>query len=527
MILLAAHIQVPGISAKWMVGSVALFHTAVASLAIGFAFVVTVLQIVGYRLKDRRYDLLAKRVQLLHVCMYNIGTINAIGLVFILSGLYPEFWSQLFTHFFWTMILEEFCFFLLATTLTFHYFFWDNLWGHKKLHIFLGALMTPLFIFQFYYINGMGGFMLTPGYAEGQISQWAGTVNILGWDFKAFYNPSFLMLTLHRTLANISYGAFIVAAVCGFRMFFTKRPKLLRYYEGGGQAGFFIGFSVLLSLPVVGYFYAFVLKTEAEQAYVNLMWGKGDVAAGGIDWWWVKHIIVAAMVGMGLAFFRYRSKHPAPTEKPLSSAEAVASPLWSESRFAMPGVMVYSMALLYVIFYAAMGMVMTWKFFWIELASAVIAGLIATHLLKFHKHSGRAVFMVMGTLAFLTVLLGGYVREASRPRFVNKLGDTTPGEARYSHYDNVYRPNERQTAGPMRMMPRPKEEITYPPISPEQRVPYLITIKCIGCHTLAKMKQYPREDWPLIVRRMKAYGTKISAGEEKDIVEHLQAKKPY
>ena len=162
------HIQVPVLGAKWLIGSTALLHTGVGALAIGFAFLVTVAQIIGYVHKDRRYDVLAKRVQLMHVCIYNIGTIVAIGLVFALSGLYPQFWSQIFVHLFWSLIIEEFLFFLLATTLTLHYFFWEHMWGHKRLHIFLGALMTPFFFLQFYIINGMGGFMLTPGFQEGQ-----------------------------------------------------------------------------------------------------------------------------------------------------------------------------------------------------------------------------------------------------------------------------------------------------------------------------------------------------------------------
>jgi cytochrome bd-type quinol oxidase subunit 1 len=205
-------LEVPGISAKWVIGFFGLSHTAVASLAIGMAFLVTVAQIVAYRQQDRRYDLMAKRIQLIHVCIYNIGTILAIGLVFALSGLFPQFWSQIFVHFFWTLISEEFLFFLLATTLTFHSFFWDQLWGHKKLHIALGAMLTPLFLLQFYIINGIGAFMLTPGFREAEVSMRTG---IVGWDMAAFYNPSFLMLTFHRAFANVAYGGFVVAALCG------------------------------------------------------------------------------------------------------------------------------------------------------------------------------------------------------------------------------------------------------------------------------------------------------------------------
>ncbi|MHC5123284.1 MAG: cytochrome ubiquinol oxidase subunit I, partial [Planctomycetota bacterium] len=241
MIFLAAaqnpFLQFPG-GAKFAIGFLALFHTSVGSLAIGFAFVVTILQLVGYVRRDNQFDRMAKRIQLWHVCIYNIGTINAIGLVFALSGLYPQFWSQIFVQFFWTLIIEEALFFMLALTLTFHYFFWDDLWGHKKLHIFLGALLTPMFFLQFAIINGMSAYMLTPGFAEGQVSQWSGTAGILGWDKLAFYNPTFLMLTLHRAAANFAYAGFIVAAICGFEIYRAKHEKILSWNERGGRLSF-------------------------------------------------------------------------------------------------------------------------------------------------------------------------------------------------------------------------------------------------------------------------------------------------
>ena len=70
-------IRFPG-GAKFSIGFLGIFHTSVGSLAIGFAFIVTILQIVAYVRKDNKFDMLAKRVQLWHVCIYNIGTINAL-----------------------------------------------------------------------------------------------------------------------------------------------------------------------------------------------------------------------------------------------------------------------------------------------------------------------------------------------------------------------------------------------------------------------------------------------------------------
>ena len=403
----------PLLGPKGAIAFFGLFHTSVASMSIGTAFVVTIAQVIGYRTGIRFYDQFAKRSQLFHVCIYNVGTINAIGLVFALSGLYPQFWEQIFTHFFWALMVEELLFLLLATTLTFHYFFWDKLWGHKRLHIILGAMLTPLFILQMYMINAIGGFMLTPGFQEeGVLSQYIG---VLGYDTRVMYSPSFLMLQLHRTFANFSYAGFLLAGWAGIQLMRRNLDPVRRsYYEHGGRLAFYTGFASFLTMPILGYFYSWVLKYHAEESFWNLMLGAGDVVKGGIDLWWVKHVFVTLMLGMAIVFYHRQDRFKRP--------------------FSLPAIMVYSVGVFYFLFYVAMGMVMTWRFFYIMLAIAVGAGILAWGLMKMERESGRAVFVVMAIASFMTVLLGGWSREAARPRFVDRV----------SAYDNIYVEEERQ-----------------------------------------------------------------------------------
>jgi hypothetical protein len=442
------------------------------------------------------------------VCIYNISTINAIGLVFALSGLYPQFWSQIFVQFFWTLIIEEALFFMLATTLTLHYFFWDTMWGHKKLHIFMGALLTPMFFLQFVIINGMGAYMLTPGFAEGQVSQWSGTAGILGWDKLAFYNPSFLMLTLHRTAANFAYAGFIVAAICGVWLYKSHRSKLQELHETGGRLAFKVAFTSFMVLPIIGFFYAWVLKYHAKEAYDNIMYGRGDVIAGGVDWWWIKQLIVASMIGMGLVFSRKSSK--------------------SKDEFAIPIGAVYTLAFVYLLFYLGMATQMTWRFFWGSLAAAVLAGAWAKHLMNRHGGSGRGVFVLMGILSFLTVCLGGYVREASRPRFVSPSGARQAGFNRVQDYSKIYRPEERASSVTMRIVrgdPEYMDEIPRRPdrldIKPETPAD-LVSYRCISCHTLERVQWYRHSDWDRIVGRMRAYGMRLTDQETQQIVDYLK-----
>lgn len=332
--------------------------------------------------------------------------------------------------------------------------------------------------------------MLTPGFGEAEVSLSRG---ILGWDKSVFYNPSFLMLQVHRTFASISYGGFFMAGWCGIRLYLTRDTRKKEYYEDNGRLAYFIAFAALLALPIIGYFYSYVLMKEANEAFWNLMLGRGHVVIGGVDLWWLKHYLVVAMVGGSLSFFqsieRGRSKAP----------------------FTIPAVMVYAVAGFYLMFYLAMGMIMTWTFFWMMLVAAVGAALLFRHLVKYHRGSGRAVFLLMGIFSFLTVLLGGYIREASRPRFVDRI----------SHYDNVYVPEERQ---PYLMLDVRPEDIVQAPAAEATILgaAQLINERCIGCHTIARVKNYQKDDWERVMRLMVTYGAKLNAEEAELVIEHLQ-----
>jgi hypothetical protein len=253
-----------------------------------------------------------------------------------------------------------------------------------------------------------------------------------------------------------------------------------------------------------------VLKYHAKTAYDNLMVGAGDVVAGGIDWWWTKHICVAMMIGAGLVFSRRVSQR--------------------EKDFKIPMAGVYAMTLVYFLFYLGMGMQMTWRFFWGSLAAAVFGGFLCVHLLKRHEGSGRAVYVLMAVLSFFTVLLGGYAREASRPRFVSPSGERQAGFNRIAPFDNLYVPPERAEAGlnidmklekpeyVNQMPPRP----SLPKIEPETAAD-LVSFRCISCHTLERVYRYKGTDWDRVVGRMKAYGMRLSAEEQQQIVDYLNA----
>ncbi len=189
-----------------------------------------------------------------------------------------------------------------------------------------------------------------------------------------------------------------------------------------------------------------------------------------------------------------------------------------------------SVALLYLLFYVGMGMQMTWLFFWGSLGAAIAGGLWASHLLNRYEGSGRAVFVTVGMLSFLTVCLGGYVREASRPRFVSPSGTEEAGFDRIQQYSDIYYPAERPENLKIRMVRGTPSYVAELPqrtplvrLSPETTAADLVSSYCISCHTLERVYRYKGSDWDRVVGRMNAYDPRLTGEEMSKIVEYLES----
>jgi len=357
---------------------------------------------------------------------------------------------------------------------------------------------------------------------------------VLGWDKLGFYNPSFLMLTLHRMLANVSYAGFVVAGIAGVMLFLSKNDRRRAFHERGGRAAFLIAFIAFIGLPIVGYFYAMALKYYARGAYNSLMLGQGDVVAGGVDWWWVKHVIVVAMLAMALVYFRRDAK----------ARKEVADAGGKPAGFSMPLSMIHSVAAIYLMYYVCMGQVMTWTFTWAMIGTAAGAWLLGSMLLRNQGGNARMLFIVVGLLSFFTVMFGGYVREAARPRFVNEALVADADDSRLAYYDaadKIFPPAEQQEfllrkdltpeqqqALVAASASRPAGAILAEPQAEEATAPDWINTRCIGCHSLATVREFDEpEHWARVVWRMKAYGARINEEQAGKIIEYLKSGGDY
>ena len=66
---------------------------------------------MGYRIKDPRYDRLAKSMVYFTMILYSPGAALGTGIAMFIIGLWPEFWHRWANLFFWPLVLQ-FIFFL-------------------------------------------------------------------------------------------------------------------------------------------------------------------------------------------------------------------------------------------------------------------------------------------------------------------------------------------------------------------------------------------------------------------------------
>ncbi|MBI3969945.1 MAG: cytochrome ubiquinol oxidase subunit I [Chloroflexi bacterium] len=238
-------VDIPYLGARTAIWIAAQQHLYLAAFVLGAPLFIVICEYLGVRLCDARYERLARETMKVVVLAYSITAAAGAAFTFILVGAYPALTSHLFTRFgpvFWlyaALILVE-------TLLVYAYWYsWEPLARAKAAHLALGVALNVVGTAMMFLMNAVGAYMLTPpaGAAEGDL-----------WALMA--NPSWSGLNLHRFVANITFGGFIVALFAAF-MFLTARDEEDRaFYDWMGFTGNLIGVGTLMLLPLAGYIYA-------------------------------------------------------------------------------------------------------------------------------------------------------------------------------------------------------------------------------------------------------------------------------
>lgn len=235
-------IDIPPFGARSVVWIVAELHLLLAAFILGAPIFVVVCEWLGQRTGDARYERLAKETMKAVTIAYSLTAIVGAAFLILLVGPYQRFTGQLMVLFAPVFGLYAALIFLENLLMYVYWYSWKPLARHKGWHITIGLALNVTGTVVMLLMNAVGSFMLTPPESAQTASLW-----------EAINNASWSGLNLHRFIANITFGGFVVALFAAI-MFLTARTDEDRaFYDWMGFTGNFIGVATVMALPLAGY----------------------------------------------------------------------------------------------------------------------------------------------------------------------------------------------------------------------------------------------------------------------------------
>lgn len=131
---------------------------------------------------------------------------------------------------------------------------------------------------------------LNPEFWNPETKEWLGPI------YSAVANPLWAPINIHRLIANVTFGGFIVGAYAAV-MFLTSRKKEdLAHYDWMGYIGNFVGIAALIPLPFAGYYLG--REVYGTNPSMGLL-----MMGGGFSWAFIIQAILIGMLFIGVNYY--------------------------------------------------------------------------------------------------------------------------------------------------------------------------------------------------------------------------------
>jgi cytochrome bd-type quinol oxidase subunit 1 len=253
----------PVVGSRVAIWVVAELHLMFAAFVLAVPLFALIIEYIGYKTKDKRYDNLAYEfTKLLSVSFSFTATLGAL-LTFMLIILYPKLTNYLMEIFNWTFFPYVLLFFLEAGFLYSYYYGWGKF--SPKVHLSIGVGLNIVGTIIMFIANAWLTFMNTPnGITESGalISIWDAINNYIWWP-----------INIHRLIANVAFGGSIAAAYGAYKFLGAQTNEERAHFDWMGYMGNFIAISALLPLPFAGYWLGKEIYAYSQSLGIVLMGG--------------------------------------------------------------------------------------------------------------------------------------------------------------------------------------------------------------------------------------------------------------
>lgn len=332
--------QFMGLDSRKLIWFIAQLHLFFGAFVLGVPLFAVIIEIIGWRGGDRRYDKLAYEFTSLLSVAY--ATTAALGglLAFALFTLYPTFMGYMAGVFKDVMFMYALLFFAETFLLYLYYYGWNWLKGTepfpnsvrlickvlgiaviavgvvfffegfgpqlrgdtrafitllyffptgiglliirdpKSSHILIGILLNVAGTGIMQLANSWAGFMMSPAGvdADGELT---------GSLWTAFENILATPIAMHRMLGNLAFGGLVAGAYAAVKFISAKTQEDKAHYDWMGYVSNFVAIGALIPLPFAGYYLGREIYSNSAIMGNNMMGG---------DFSWT-FIIQAILVG--------------------------------------------------------------------------------------------------------------------------------------------------------------------------------------------------------------------------------------
>jgi cytochrome bd ubiquinol oxidase subunit I len=259
----AAYRRFPIVGSRVAIWMVAQLHLLFAAFVLAVPIFALIVEAIGYKTGDMRYDRLAYEfTKLLSVSFSLTATFGAM-LTFMLIILYPKFTNYLMSVFSPTFLPYVLLFFAEAFFLYTYYYGWGKF--HPLVHLGLGLALNVVGTGIMLIANAWLTFMMSPS----GISTSGAVLSV--WD--AVYNFTWMPINVHRIIANVAFGGSVAAAYAAFKFLQAETDEERAHYDWMGYIGNFVAISAFLPLPFAGYWLAKEIYAYSQTLGLTMMGG--------------------------------------------------------------------------------------------------------------------------------------------------------------------------------------------------------------------------------------------------------------
>jgi cytochrome bd-type quinol oxidase subunit 1 len=253
----------PLIGSRTVVWVAAQLHLLFAAFVLAVPLFAFIIEAIGWKTGDRRYDRLAYEFTKLLSVSFSLTATFGAGLTFLLIILYPKFTTYLMEVFSPTFLPYVLLFFFEAFFLYTYYYGWGKF--HPLVHLGLGLGLNIVGTGIMMIANAWLTFMTSPA----GISEKGAVISLKA----AIMNYTWMPINIHRFIANIAFGGSVAAAYAAFKYLQATSDEERAHYDWMGYIGNFVAIAGFLPLPFAGYWLAKEIYAFSQTLGLTMMGG--------------------------------------------------------------------------------------------------------------------------------------------------------------------------------------------------------------------------------------------------------------